>query len=155
MASMAEIKNERVGHLDLEGYVATDESTTVGEVIRLMRRFDRTTTLVTGGGRLTGIFTERDVLQKVVSHPETWDRPVSEVMTPGPVVVSPDASLLRAIRLMNQGHFRDLPVVDAGGKISGNLTDNAIVSHIAQHLAAEVINLPPDPNQVAEAVEGA
>ena len=36
-----------------------------------------------------------------------------------------------------------------------NLTDNAIVRHLAQHLQAEVLNLPPDPDQVPKTVEGA
>jgi CBS domain-containing protein len=155
MSLASEVRNGHIGHLDLEAYVKADESTSVREVVRLMRRLDRTTTLVTRDDRLAGIFTERDVLRKVVTRPETWDRPVRELMTPDPVVAHPDATILGALRLMNEGHFRDLPVVNERGKILGNLTDNAIVRYLADHLPAEVLNLPPDPNQVPKTVEGA
>ena len=150
-----EIQSGLVGHLDLEGYVATDRSTPVRQVLALMRQTDRTTALVTEDGRLTGIFTERDVLKKVVSRPDAWDRPVGEFMTPNPQVVGPDVNLVGALRRMRDGHFRDLPVTGADGRILGNLTDNEVVRHLADRLQAEVINLPPDPNQVPRTVEGA
>lgn len=149
------VRNSLVGHLDLSGFVQTEEGTTVREVLALMRGHDRTTTLVTRDGRLTGIFTERDVLQKIVSNPQALERPVRDFMTPSPRCVRPDVSILGALRVMNEGHFRDIPVVDAEGKILGNLTDNAIVVHLCDHLQAEVLNLPPDPEQVPRAPEGA
>ena len=56
---------------------------------------------------------------------------------------------------MNSGHFRDIPVVDARGQVLGNLTDNAVARYLCEGLQAEVMNLPPDPNQVHRTVEGA
>ena len=154
--SLAEtIRNSPVGHLDLEGYVAADAQTPVRDVLKLMRGFDRTTTLVTRSERLVGVFTERDVLRKVVSQPETWEKPIGELMTPNPVVIAPEETIQTALHRMNEGHFRDLPVVERDGKIVGNLTDNAIVAHLADHLQAEVLNLPPVPDQVPDTVEGA
>jgi CBS domain-containing protein len=154
--SLAEaVHGGQVGHLDLRGYITAEEEMAVMEVVRQMRRYDRTTVLVTREGKLTGIFTERDVLHKVITRPETWDRPVRDLMTRNPVVVGPDANILGALRLMTEGHFRDLPVVGKEGKILGNLTDNAVVRHLADRLQAEVLNLPPDPEQVPRTVEGA
>jgi CBS domain-containing protein len=144
-----------VGQLDLAEFATAEDTTPVVEVLRRMRACDSSTTLVTRDDRLVGIFTERDVLKKVVNRPERWELPVRELMTPNPVVVTTGDSVLGALRLMNEGKFRDLPVVDATGKIIGNLTDNAVVRHLGDHLQAEVLNLPPDPNQVAESAEGA
>lgn len=149
------IRENRVGHLDLTEYVTTTEDAPVREVVDLMRRLNRTTTLVTRDGALSGIFTERDVLHKVALQPSALDAPVRELMTREPRVIGPEASILGALRLMNEGHFRDLPVVAQDGKVLGNLTDNSVVRHLADHLQAEVMNLPPDPAQVLETVEGA
>jgi CBS domain-containing protein len=155
MSIVNEIQRGVVGHLDLQGYVQADASAPVAEVLRLMCRYDRTTALITRDDRIAGIFTERDVLKKIAGREEVLDRPVSEFMTPDPTVIGPEANILSAVRVMNEGHFRDIPVVNAEGKILGNLTDNAIVSRLADRLQAEVINLPPDPNQIVKTVDGA
>jgi CBS domain-containing protein len=142
--------------MDLTEYVLAEEGLPVGEVVRRMRTCRCSTALITGpDGSLAGIFTERDVLHKAVTHPANWPLPVRELMTPDPVALGPRASVRAALRQMTEGHFRDLPVVGEDGKILGNLTDNAIVRHLADHLQAEVLNLPPDPDQTPDTVEGA
>lgn len=68
---------------------------------------------VLAGGRLIGIFSERDILKKVVAagrDPDTIT--VAEAMTPNPQTVGPETSLTDALALMTDGHFRHLPVVD-------------------------------------------
>src|SRR4051794_27337905 len=120
------IRENRVGHLDLTEYVTTTEDTPVREVVDLMRRLNRTTTLVTRDGALRGIFTERDVLHKVALQPAALDAPVRELMTPAPRVIGPQASILSALRVMNEGHFRDIPIVGEDGRVLGNLTDNSV-----------------------------
>jgi CBS domain-containing protein len=149
------ISRNCVGHLDLSEYVAVDAAAPVRDVVELMRGENRTTTLVLRDDRLAGIFTERDVLRKVALRDGALDLPVGELMTPDPVVAAADLSIRGALRLMKEGHFLDLPVVGASGKLLGNLTDNSIVRHLADHLQAEVLNLPPDPAQVPEKEEGA
>lgn len=144
-----------VRHLDLGDYVTAEQTLSVREVLVRMRRCDTSTALITDGGRLAGIFTERDVLLKAVHRPDIWDAPISQHMTAAPTSVDPAAGVAEALHLMNEGHFRDLPVVDADGRILGNLTDNAIVGCLCDHLQAEVINLPPVPDQVPKTVEGA
>jgi CBS domain-containing protein len=155
MSIADEIRRRKVGHLELGDYVSAEEGTPVREVLSRMRLCNVSTALLTSSGRLSGIFTERDVLRKVLTRPEVWDTPVSELMTPNPVTVHPDDDVLRALRVMREGHFRDLPVAREDGRVLGNLTDNAIVRCLADHLQVEVLNLPPDPNQVAKAPEGA
>lgn len=150
-----DLRNARVGNLNLSGYVTADEHLPVEEVVRLMRTYDRTTALVTRDNRLCGIFTERDVLHRVVGHPDIWERPVSEFMTADPTTISVDDTVLEALRRMTAGHFRDLPVLDRRGGLLGNLTDNAVVKRICEGFPAEVLNLPPDLEQVLREVDGA
>jgi CBS domain-containing protein len=152
---ISEVRSDPVGLLELRGYVTVAATATVSEVVQELRRHDCSTALVTDAGRLAGIFTERDVLHKVVGAPDSWDRPVRDYMTPEPVTVGPEVPVIGALRLMNEGYIRDLPVTDARGRILGSLTDNAVVRHLCGKLPAEVMNLPPNPDQVPRSAEGA
>ncbi len=69
--------------------------------------------------RPTGIFTERDVLRRVVDadlDPATTR--VVEVMTPNPVTIDVDARVEEAMALMTERRFRHLPVME-GGQTAG------------------------------------
>jgi CBS domain-containing protein len=88
---------------------------TVREAAREMRAQGVGAVLVTRDGRLDGIFTERDMVNRVVAagrDPDTTT--LSEVMTRQPDTIAPDASAIEALRRMNDGGFRHLPVVDRG-----------------------------------------
>ena len=92
---------------------------------------------------------------KVVDRPETWDAPVDAVMTPGPDTVRPTDPVAAALQFMNRGHFRNVPVVDADGSLVGNLTHYSILRFFSDRFQQEIYNLPPDPDQVPRAPEGA
>lgn len=68
-----------------------------------------------GSHRLAGIFTERDLMMRVVAHglnPATT--PVARVMTANPVVVDQSEPVETCVRVMKQANCRHLPVVSAG-----------------------------------------
>ena len=78
--------------------------------------------LVCEGDRLVGIFTERDLLSRVVAKGlDPAHQPVGQVMTIDPVTIEADAPIREAIRVMDEGSFRCLPVLE-GGKLLGVLT---------------------------------
>ena len=71
------------------------------------------------GGPL-GIFTERDLLTKVVSKSlDPAVTLVSSVMTRNPFTVPPDMSVCDAVLLMKERRFRHLPIVGSTGKVVG------------------------------------
>jgi len=66
-------------------------------------------------GRLVGIFTERDLLRRVVAKKRDPDKTlIREVMTPNPVYATPEDSLEEAKRLMAKVKARHLPIVVEG-----------------------------------------
>jgi len=70
-------------------------------------------------GRLVGIFTERDLLRRVVAKRRDPERTlIREVMTPDPVYATPDDTLEDAKRLMARVKSRHLPIVE-GGRLVG------------------------------------
>jgi signal-transduction protein with cAMP-binding, CBS, and nucleotidyltransferase domain len=155
MSLERDLRAERVAYLDLTFFSLADGATPVRTVLERMRNAGHGCALITQDGHLSGIFTERDVLHRVVDHPETWDRPVEAVMTACPDTVRPTEPVAAALRSMNRGHYRNVPVVDGDGKIVGNLTHYAILKFFSDRFQQEIYNLPPDPDQVPKSPEGA
>jgi CBS domain-containing protein len=78
---------------------------------------------VVEGGVLRGIFSERDVIKKVVytgGAPEQTS--VADVMTTEVESIAADTPAPEALQLMVDGHFRHLPIVDSEGKVLGILS---------------------------------
>jgi len=91
------------------------QTATVGEAARLMAKHQTGAILITQAGKLEGIFTERDVSFRVTAvgrDPETTT--LQQVMTPDPVTLKPDDTVLRALQNIHAGDYRHLPVLDDG-----------------------------------------
>lgn len=79
----------------------------------LLAEHDVGAVLVLDGEKLVGIVTERDIIKRVVAaghNPEAL--PVSEFMTPSPIVCSHDKPFSHALMTMAEHRFRHMPVVD-------------------------------------------
>jgi CBS domain-containing protein len=103
-------------------------------------------------GMPVGILTERDYLDKIASlHRAALEKakcaPVAEYMTPRPRTIPQDESLDTAIRLMTEGGYRHLPLVDRAGRLAGVLSARDIIGYLARFFPADVMNLPPRPHQ--------
>jgi CBS domain-containing protein len=71
--------------------------------------------LICDGDRLQGIFTERDLLVRVVAAGlDPSQTPVARVMTAEPDTIAASAPVIEAIRRMDEFSYRHMPVVDAG-----------------------------------------
>ena len=93
---------------------------TVLDAVKLMDAERVGAVAVVVDNRLVGMFTERDVMRRVVlTEKDPATTPVSEVMTPSPVVARREMSEREAFRIMVDKHFRHLPVVDASGAVIG------------------------------------
>ncbi len=88
---------------------------TVRGAARALRERHVGAVLVTTDGRLAGIFTERDVVNRVVADGRDPDQTtLAEVMTADPDTMAPDATAIDALRRMQDGGYRHLPIVDRG-----------------------------------------
>ena len=155
MSLEKDLQQERVIHLDLTRFTAVKVGTTVRETVEKMRRAGHHSAIVTKGGTLAGIFTDRDLMRKVVDAPETWDNPIESVMTPDPITVNSNDPAYKALALMEANHFRNVPVVDDNGRVIGNLTHYAVIKYLADRFPESVYNLPPDPDAIASNRDGA
>jgi CBS domain-containing protein len=101
----------------IEGQVPQTATGTavVSDVARTMRDRNIGALMIVDGSRLTGVFTERDALFRVLApgrDPATT--PVGEVMTPSPQTIHPDKPFVEALRMMIEGGYRHVPVVENG-----------------------------------------
>ena len=68
--------------------------------------------------KLVGIFTGRDAVRRVLAKGRSGNTPLRQVMTETPTTMSPEKTALDALRLMWDGGFRHLPLVE-GEKVVG------------------------------------
>lgn len=93
--------------------VYTSPRTSVAEATRIMTRHNVSSILVLDAGRLVGIFTERDLLRRVVVENRRPDETrIEEVMTKDVFVVHPDTPRADVLQIMNAKHIRHVPVLD-------------------------------------------
>ena len=148
------ILNAPIRALEPKPAVSVPESTTVREAIRIMLEQRIGAVLVVRNGRAVGIFTERDVLQRVVLSGLDQARPVSDVMTPDPETLDLDDGIAFALNRMILGGFRHIPIVDDSGAPVAVLSQREMVSFVVALLPARIMNLPPEPRLEARSADG-
>lgn len=129
--------------------------TLVEEVVEAMNARRESAVLVVESERLLGIFTERDVLTRVLPRIDALFDPVREFMTASPYTLSSDTLLSCALRTLTQGHFHHLPVVDAMDRPLGLVSLQTILSFLVDTFPSEILNAPVDRESFPPDLEGA
>ena len=127
-------------------HIETTPTATIREAIDLMVSHNVGCLAVVSGGRLAGILSERDILRKVAPDFDDADtRSVSEVMTATPGVLPSGSTVADAIRVMHEGHFRHLPIIDKERRVEAVVSVRNLLEYVVDHFPSEVLNLPPHP----------
>src|SRR5262249_51481595 len=136
--------------------VCAEVGTTVGDVVRRMQQHRIGCVLIVSQRKIAGIFTERDLLLKVIGSPYDLEKtPVEEFMTDAAESMRSVDTVAFALNKMSLGGFRHIPVIDEHGEPVGIVSVKDIVDYIADHFGAEVQNVPPVPELVAKDRDGA
>jgi CBS domain-containing protein len=150
MSRLEDVATATVGHVTLRATVRVQTDDPMYKVIESMKGQHRGAVLVEDGKDLVGIFTERDVMQRLDHNDLGWLHVnVGEVMTPRPTVIHADDTIAEAMRRMTQGRRRHLPVVDTAGHAMGLLSIRDLLAYVAERFPEEFVNLPPDPEHEA------
>lgn len=146
--------NQRLQDLPLDEPAVLPPSASIRTALGLMREGSRSCVLTVEADRLTGIFTERDVLTKCMGEGFDWDQPLDvAVLTRSPRTIPASGTVAEAIATMQQHHYRTLPVVDGEGVV-GLIRMGDLMTHLAEAYPEDILNLPPRPHQVMERPEG-
>ena len=119
----------------------------IGAAIRLLQDKHIGAVLVVDHlNKLVGIFSERDVIQRVAGRRLDWDSvPVSTVMTHGPEFLRMNDMIAYALNYMHLGGYRHVPVVNDEHEPIGIVSIKDFVAYLADYFPQEVCNLPPEP----------
>ena len=117
--------------------------TSVKEAAQLMKDNHTTAVLVQDQGQITGIFTSKDVVLRVIAAGlDPANCSVIRVMTPHPDFAPLDMSIQQALRKMHDGHYLNLPVMN---KQSDEIVGMVDVLKLT-YATLDQVSLPPYPN---------
>jgi CBS domain-containing protein len=136
------LTTSRVGQLGPKAVPVLRGEQTIAEAVREMRAHSHGSAMVCRNGKLVGIFTERD-LMRLLAAGKTLESPLSAVMTSGPRTVTVDDALMTVIKLMDEGGYRRLPVVDSSGSPVGIVDVKSVVHFLVEHFPKAVYNQAP------------
>jgi CBS domain-containing protein len=122
--------------IESQTLVAAPADATVADAARLMQRHRVGALLVVDGKRLTGIFTERDALFRVIAEGRDPQATlIGEVMTRDPQTIGPDRPFGHALHLMFEGGFRHVPVIENGQPVGVVSSRDALGSDLREFVS--------------------
>jgi CBS domain-containing protein len=150
------LRTDRVSALRLRGVCRVSPRDSIQQVVAAMVGCRAGFALVMDqAGKLLGIFTERDFVNRVVAAGADVSQPVEGLMTRAPKTIRRSSSVHAAVELMATAGYRHLPVLDDAGEPLGVLSVKDVVRYLVEYFPAKVYNLPPTPDQAQPAREGA
>lgn len=139
-----------IGELSqLQPIVGVAPQTSIAEAVNTMAQKGVGCLLITSEDQqLQGLFTERDVLRRVVGRGiDEAATPVSELMTRNPETLPIDSPLVFALQRMSVGGYRHIPLMNDNGLPVAVVSMRDIVEHIVSLYPRQILNLPDDPTQ--------
>lgn len=146
-------RRDNVTLMETDDYVCIEPSTPLAEAIERMKKDEGGCAIVCEGKRVVGIFTERDLLMKVIGEEVDMDIPVRELMSPVVATLTGEATIGDAVRIMNEKSYRNIPLVREG-ELVGAVSVLDVITYLAESYPKETMNLPPVPAQVMDTPEG-
>jgi CBS domain-containing protein len=153
-ASSRKAREDSVSQMETDDYVCIAPTTPLRQAIESMKQDEGGCAIVCAAdGSVVGIFTERDLLTKIVGQEIDLDAPVSNWMSPVVATLTPAATIGEAVAMMNQKGYRNIPLVK-DGKLAGSISVFDVIGYLAESYPKTTMNLPPNPDQVMETTDG-
>lgn len=153
-ASSRKARQDGVSSMQTDDYVCIAPSTPLSQAIEAMKKDEGGCAIVCeDGARIVGIFTERDLLTKIVGENVDSNAPISNWMSPVVATLAPDATIGDAVAIMNDKGYRNIPLVK-DGKLVGSISVFDVIGYLAESYPKTTMNLPPNPDQVMESTDG-
>ena len=107
------------------------EDTTVIDAVKMMASFDiGSVVILDGKEQPVGIFSERDLLKRVVGLEKNLTIPIKEVMTSKMVCINENDSIEAAVSVFMDSTFRHLPVVNNKQRVTGMVSLRDILDYV-------------------------
>jgi len=145
--------DQKVSVLTTDDYVIVSPFTPLSQAIEAMKSDEGGCVIVSDDGRVAGIFTERDLLIKILGNEIDLESPIKMWMQTNVETLTPEATVGDAVRLMNERSFRNIPLV-RDGELKGSISVFDIITYLAECYPKTTMNLPPLSAQVMDTVDG-
>jgi CBS domain-containing protein len=140
------LAHDKLADVAAQAPLILEASIPVANVIRTMQSERRACVLIARGGRLAGIFTERDVLMKIAANPIDLEHTAVEAfMTSDPYTLHADATVVFALNRMVLEGFRHIPIVDDSGHPIKVISMRNIIEYLGEIYGREMLTIPPEP----------
>lgn len=150
------LRKDLVKDLRPKSAVTLLETSTVREAVdALQREMAGCAILCDQDGLAVGIFTERDVIRRVIGEKVDPDSPMKTVMSTDLATVKLSDPITTAINLLHNRGLRHLPVIDDHGRPTGVVSVKRVMEYLVEHSPEAVYNLPPTPSPALGSREGA
>ena len=145
---------DSVSLMETDDYVCIEPSTPLFKAVQVMKQDEGGCAIVCAADRaVVGIFTERDLLTKIVGQEVDLSAPVSDWMSPVVATLTPEATIGDVVSIMNDKGYRNVPLVKHG-KLVGSVSVFDVIGYLAESYPQTTMNLPPNPDQVMESTDG-
>ena len=133
MSIADKLSEVKIRRLPLRQPAMVERGASIREAVEAMKASRLGSALVCERGKLVGLFTERDLLNKVAGREVDLQKlPVSEVMTPYPETIGERDALRVIINKMAVGEYRHVPIVRDGHPV-GIISAKAVANHILKY----------------------
>ncbi len=149
------LRRDRVAKLNHKPALTLPPTAQIRQAVAMMQENRAGLVIVEENGRVVGVFTERDLIKRVLGRGADIGAMITTVMTTQPTTVTVEDTIGNALQKMLDGGYRHLPVVDPRGHAVGRISVREIVHYMVEYFPKAVYNLPPEPDQVQVAPEGA
>jgi CBS domain-containing protein len=147
-------RRDSVTLLETDDFVCVRPETPLSQAIDEMKKDEGGCAIVCNDeGRIVGIFTERDLLTKIVGQQIDMNSPVGDWMSTTVSTLTTDATIGDAVTVMNEKSYRNIPLIK-DDQLIGSISVFDVITYLAESYPKETMNLPPVPAQVMDSPEG-
>jgi len=127
-------------------FIVLNEKVTLRKAIDAIQKQHVGCILLENNNKLSGIFTERDIVQKIVGNRQDLDKEyVNDYMTLKPDVLHQNDAIGFALNKMIEGGYRHIPIINESGAPIGVISMQDIINHLGDYFYEDIKNLPPTP----------
>ena len=153
-ASSRKAREDSVSSMETDDFVCIAPATPLSQAIEAMKQDEGGCAIVCAAdGSVVGIFTERDLLTKIIGQEIDFNAPVRDLMSPIVATLEPEATIGEAVSIMNGKGYRNIPLVK-NNKLVGSISVFDVIRYLAESYPKTTMNLPPNPDQVMESTDG-
>lgn len=146
-----------ISEISLPSVISVNYKMKLKEAISLMqKRKVGSLVIIDDKDELVGIFTERDVLMRVIGIIANWEEtPLSDVMTATPQTLQKGDEIAYVLNNMHVGGYRHIPIVDENDRPISMVSIKDVVRWVLDHFPKEITNLTGEPYRGVKSREGA